>query len=92
MTTIVGVSGSLRESSFNAGLLRAASEAAPQGCEVTIVSIKEIPLYNGDIEENEGIPQPLLAPRLALCRVSTADLVRRLTSSAKRLTAFTSLT
>ena len=57
MTTIVGISGSLRGSSFNAGLLRAASEAAPQGCEVNIASIKEIPLYNGDVEEHDGIPE-----------------------------------
>ena len=59
MTTIVGISGSLRTSSFNAGLLRAAAEAAPQGCDVNIVSIKDIPLYNGDVEENEGIPKPV---------------------------------
>jgi len=59
MTTIVGVSGSLRKSSFNAGLLRAAADAAPQGCEVTIASIQDIPLYNGDMEETEGIPKPV---------------------------------
>jgi len=59
MTTIVGVSGSLRKSSFNAGLLRAAADAAPQGCEVTIASIQDIPLYNGDMEETEGLPKPV---------------------------------
>jgi NAD(P)H-dependent FMN reductase len=34
MTTIFGLSGSLRRTSFNAGLLRAAAEVAPP--EVTI--------------------------------------------------------
>jgi NAD(P)H-dependent FMN reductase len=56
MITIVGLSGSLRKHSFNAGLLRAAAEAVPQGCTLTIGSIKGIPLYNADVEEAEGIP------------------------------------
>lgn len=56
MVTIVGISGSLRKHSFNAGLLRAAAEAVPEGCSLSINSIKGIPLYNGDVEEAEGIP------------------------------------
>ena len=56
MTTIVGISGSLRKHSFNAGLLRAAAEAVPEGCSLSIKSIEGIPLYNGDVEEAEGIP------------------------------------
>ena len=56
MVTIVGISGSLRKHSFNAGLLRAAAEAAPDGCSLSIQSIKSIPLYNADVEEAEGIP------------------------------------
>jgi chromate reductase len=57
MVTIVGISGSLRKHSFNAGLLRAAAEAAPEGCALSIEPIKEIPLYSADVEEVEGIPQ-----------------------------------
>ena len=56
MTTIVGISGSLRKHSFNAGLLRAAAEATPDGCSVTIGTILGIPLYNADLEESDGIP------------------------------------
>jgi chromate reductase len=56
MVTIVGISGSLRKHSFNAGLLRAAAEAAPEGCSLSINSIEGIPLYNADVEEAEGIP------------------------------------
>ena len=56
MVTIVGISGSLRKHSFNAGLLRAAAKAAPEGVTLAIESIKGIPLYNGDVEETEGIP------------------------------------
>jgi len=50
MTTIIGLSGSLRKGSFNAGLLRAAAVAAPEGCTVEIESIRGIPLYDADVE------------------------------------------
>lgn len=56
MKTIIGIAGSIRAGSFNAALLRAAAELAPAGCAVEIASIKEIPLYDGDLEANEGIP------------------------------------
>lgn len=56
MVTLVGISGSLRKTSFNAGLLRAAAEAVPEGCTLKIGSIRQIPLYNADMEEKEGIP------------------------------------
>jgi len=57
MTTIIGISGSLRKGSYNAGLLRTAVETAPEGCKVDVVSIRGIPLYDGDVEEAEGIPE-----------------------------------
>jgi NAD(P)H-dependent FMN reductase len=56
MTLIAGIAGSLRQKSFNRGLLRAAAEVAPAGTSVDIVSIDDIPLYNADGEEAEGIP------------------------------------
>ena len=70
MVTIVGISGSLRKHSFNAGLLRAAAEAVPEGCALTIESIKGIPLYNADVEEAEGIP-PVVADLKE--RIAAAD-------------------
>ena len=56
MKTIIGIAGSVRAASFNGALLRAAAEAAPSDCTVEIASIKDIPLYNGDIEAIDGIP------------------------------------
>jgi len=56
MITIAGISGSLRKHSYNAGLLRAAAEAVPDGCDLKIGSIQGIPLYNADTEESDGIP------------------------------------
>jgi chromate reductase, NAD(P)H dehydrogenase (quinone) len=56
MTTIIGLCGSLRRGSFNRMLLRAAAEAAPSGTSIEEESIREIPLYDGDLEEEQGIP------------------------------------
>src|SRR5262245_58643510 len=56
MATIIGLCGSLRRSSFDLMLLRAAAEAAPPGTSIEIESIREIPLHDGDLEAAEGIP------------------------------------
>jgi NAD(P)H-dependent FMN reductase len=54
--TIVGLSGSLRRGSVNTALLRAAREVAPDGLEIEIASLRDIPLYDGDLEAEKGIP------------------------------------
>jgi chromate reductase len=61
MTAIIGLSGSLRDGSYNAALLRAAADLMPEGARLHIGTIKEIPLYDGDIEATEGIPPPVAA-------------------------------
>jgi chromate reductase len=61
MTTIVGISGSLRRASFNTSLLRAAAENAPGGVTIEIASIREFPLYDGDLEKEAGIPAAVSA-------------------------------
>ena len=52
---IIGISGSLRQASFNSGLLRAAQELAPDGMDIEIADISGIPLYNADGEAT-GLP------------------------------------
>ena len=59
MSTIVGVCGSLRSASFNMMLLRALTGVAPPGTTIEIASIREIPLYDGDLEASGGIPDPV---------------------------------
>jgi chromate reductase len=66
MTLIVGISGSLRRHSYNSGLLRAAAAAMPEGARLEIVPIAGVPLYNGDLEQAEGIPPAVVALKEAI--------------------------
>jgi NAD(P)H-dependent FMN reductase len=56
VTTIIGLCGSLRRESFNLMLLRAAVAAAPPPTAIEIESIRAIPLYDGDVEAEQGPP------------------------------------
>jgi NAD(P)H-dependent FMN reductase len=55
VTTLIGISGSLRRQSFNSALLNAARALMPEGARLEIADISAIPLYNYDVEV-EGIP------------------------------------
>ena len=57
MTKLIGISGSLRRGSFNTALLRAATELMPDGANLTVETIHGIPLYDGDVETAEGLPE-----------------------------------
>lgn len=66
MTTLLGLSGSLRRASFNASVLRAASGLMPEGAALQMGSIAEVPLYNADDEAASGIPEPVARLKDAL--------------------------
>lgn len=58
MTTIVAVSGSLRERSSNSALLRIAASVAPAGTSVVIYDgVGELPHFNADLDA-EGVTPP----------------------------------
>ena len=54
---IIGISGSLRQGSFNTSLLRAAAEVAPEGATIEVRTIHGIPLYDADVENGPGVPE-----------------------------------
>jgi len=66
MTKLIGLSGSLRRGSLNSALLRAAAELAPDGAEIAIWTIQGIPLYDGDVEAAEGIPESVRSLKEAI--------------------------
>ena len=68
---VLGISGSLRRASFNTGSLRAAQELAPERMEISIHNIRDVPLYDGDLE-SEGDPLSVVALKSA---VREADAV-----------------
>jgi len=70
MATIVGIAGSLRRGSCNAALLREAVALAPPGLAIEVASIREIPLYDGDLEVAHGVPAPV---RALQDRIAAAD-------------------
>ena len=57
MTKILGISGSLRRGSYNTALLRAAVPLVSSGVELEVALLHGIPLYDGDVEAAEGLPQ-----------------------------------
>lgn len=57
MTRLLGISGSLRAKSFNTALLRAAQAAAADGVQLESATLHGVPLYDGDLEQQQGTPE-----------------------------------
>lgn len=55
---VVGISGSLRQKSFNSALLRAAVSLVPAGMSITTASFAAFPVYSADVQA-VGIPEPV---------------------------------
>jgi chromate reductase len=56
MTTLLGISGSLRKDSFNTALLRSAADHLPAGTTLEVATLEGVPLYDGDAEKANGVP------------------------------------
>jgi chromate reductase len=55
---VVGIAGSLREGSYNRGLIRAAVDLAPPGMRLTMHDLDALPMFNADVE-TLGDPDPV---------------------------------
>lgn len=55
---ILGIAGSIREGSYNRSALRAAGELLPDGAELEIFEIKDIPIFNQD--NVDDLPQSVV--------------------------------
>ena len=69
MTTILTISGSLRSGSLNTALLKAMQAANDTGAGFEVATLHGIPLYDGDVEREQGLPQAVveLKERIAAC-------------------------
>ena len=70
MKKIIAISGSLRKNSYNTHLLGAAQALVPESFDIEIAPLNTIPLYNYDVEVNEGIPSAVVALK---DKISAAD-------------------
>ena len=66
MRLILGISGSLRERSFNTALLREAERLAPEDVAIEVADLSGIPLYNRDLEAADGYPEKVADFRKAI--------------------------
>lgn len=65
----LGISGSLRQRSYNSALLRACDDLLPPGVALEIFDLSPLPMYNDDLREH-GFPEPVQHFRE---RVAAAD-------------------
>jgi chromate reductase len=72
-TRLLGLSGSLRTSSWNTALLRAAAELAPTGTVVEIADLAPLPLYDQDHDDHLGAAEAPPAVESLRQAVATAD-------------------
>jgi chromate reductase len=68
---VLGISGSLRQGSYNSMALRAAQKLAPQGIKLDIADISRIPMYNDDVRA-AGEPAEVAALK---AQIRAADAV-----------------
>ncbi len=67
---LIGISGSLRAASLNTRLLGLMAELAPDGVQVDQAGLHGIPLYDGDLEAQSGVPEAVESLRQ---RIKEAD-------------------
>lgn len=63
---ILALGGSIRRGSVHRVLLETAQSVASEGMDITIFPLNDIPIYNFDVEQEEGFPESVVAMREAI--------------------------
>ncbi len=69
---ILGIAGSLRKTSYNAGALRAAQQLAPTGVAFDVFDLSPIPVYNQDLD---ATPPAVITKFKAAIRAADAIVI-----------------
>jgi len=72
---IIGISGSLRKSSFNTGLLRVIEAAKIDGIEFEIVPMGDLPVFNQDLENMKDETQDPQTVQDFRAKIRAADAI-----------------
>lgn len=75
MHKVLAISGSLRSGSFNTRLARLMADVCPEDMRVEVATLHDIPLYDGDVEESDGIPAAVTALRQRITESDALILV-----------------
>ena len=76
MTTLIAFSGSLRADSFNTRILKALPALAPEGTNIALFDIAELPMYNQDLDA-DTVPPIVEALRAAIAEADQIVQSRR---------------
>ncbi|TXK62098.1 NADPH-dependent FMN reductase [Alkalisalibacterium limincola] len=75
MGALLAISGSLRKDSLNTALARNARELVAADIELRVETLHGVPLYDGDLEQAQGIPEAVDRLKSAMREASGVVLV-----------------
>lgn len=75
MGTLLAISGSLRKGSLNTALARNARELVGPEIDLRVETLHGVPLYDGDLEQAQGIPEAVERLKAAIRAASGVVLV-----------------
>jgi NAD(P)H-dependent FMN reductase len=84
MTALIGISGSLRQGSFNTALLHAVATLLPADTSPQIRTVHGIPLFDADLEVASGLPESVSALKDLALQERTRSFVAGFVDAVRR--------
>ncbi|AMR32479.1 NADPH-dependent FMN reductase [Mucilaginibacter sp. PAMC 26640] len=76
MSKTIGIlAGSLRKESFSKKLANAVLNMAPEGFKFKVISLADLPIYNQDFDDDNEVPQAIVAYREEMASVDGVILI-----------------